>query len=131
KQSDFAEVVAPGKIRQHKFAPGMIFTHFDEANSNQVEAVGHVALTADHLSRSKAQQFHAIAEMIDEVLRQRRKYRNALQMSVKSANAIARVQRRTEGFVLLQHIEHIAQHLQADRSEEHTSELQSQSNLVC
>src|SRR5689334_13674790 len=92
----------------------MILANLDETNPNEVEAVSRIALTADYLARSKALQFHSIAKVVDEVLGKRGEDRNALEVSLKRADAVIGVELGAERLILLEDVEHVAQHLQTD-----------------
>src|SRR5215813_6323124 len=92
----------------------MILANFNEADADPIEAVGRIALATNHLTRSEALQFYAVAEVINKVLRERCKNGNALQVSLECTATIVGIKFRSERLVLLQNVEHVAQHLEAN-----------------
>src|SRR5215813_5965659 len=92
----------------------MIFANFNEADADQIEAVGRIALATNHLTRSEALQFYAVAEVINKVLRERCENGNALQVSLERTATIVGIELRSERLVLLKNVEHVAQHLKAN-----------------
>ena len=50
---DLAEVAAAGEVGEHQFASGTLLGDFHEADADEVEAVGGIALAADDLSRAE------------------------------------------------------------------------------
>ncbi len=109
---DLAEISAAAQIGQHQFAARMRLRHLHESDANQVEAVGDVALAADHVALGVAHQLHLIAQQVDELGRQRGEHRDAAQMVVERALAIVGVELRLERLVALHDVEDVAQHLE-------------------
>ena len=87
QQPDLAEISAAAQIRQHQLAARMGFRDLHEAQPDQIKAVGHVALAANHVALGVAHQLHFIAQHIDELLAQRGEHRHAAQMIVQRALA--------------------------------------------
>ncbi len=112
QQRRFAEIFAARKISQHHFAAGVRLRHFHEADAHQIKTVGGIALAANHLARSKAQQLDAFAQAVDEFVRQFREHRNRAQMGIERALAVRLIQLRAESLVALHDVQHVAQHFQ-------------------
>ena len=112
EQADFAEIIAARQIGQHQFAAGIFLGNFHKSQPHQIKTVGGFALLADHLAGRESHQFDAVAEVVDEILREAAKNRNIAQVRIERAPAIGLVQLRAKGFAFLQDVENVAQHLE-------------------
>ena len=66
----------------------------------------------DNLPGSVAHQLHALAQVVDEITSHGTKDGNAAQVGFERALTVILLQLGAEGLVLLQYVEHVAQHLQ-------------------
>ena len=114
EETDFAEIVAPGKIGENHFAAGIIFRNFHETDSNKIKAIGGFALSDDGLAGSETLEFYAFFEMRNKFRRQVREHRHAAKMIFESAAAVGFVELRAEGLVLEHDVENVAQHFVGD-----------------
>ena len=114
EKCDLAEVAATREVGEDEFAAGTLFGNFHEPDANEVEAVGGVTLAADDLPGRVANEFDAIAQVIDEVFGERREDRDAAEMRVEGAGPIVAFELSAERLVALQDVEHVAQHLEHD-----------------
>src|SRR2546422_9410399 len=79
------EVTPPGEVAQHHLAAGERLRDLDEADADQEEAVGRLALPANHLPRLVADQLHAVAEGVEEVVGETREHGHAAEMRDEGA----------------------------------------------
>ena len=61
EQADLAEVVGPGEVAQHHVAARERLADLHEADADEVEAVGLLALAADDLARLEAYELDPVA----------------------------------------------------------------------
>ena len=78
----------PG-TRSTSSPPGKALRDLHEAEPDQVEAVGRVALPEDHLARLVAQQLDAVAQPPHEVVAEAGQHRHAPQVRLERALAVA------------------------------------------
>src|SRR5256886_538146 len=86
--------------------------HLHEADPDQIEAVGGIALPEDDLTGLERDQRDAVAQVVDEVLADVGEHRHAAQVRGQGPLAVAPLQLGLERAVLLQHVEHVPQHLE-------------------
>ncbi len=115
QQPDLPEVTPPGEVAQHHLAAGERLRDLDEADADQEEAVGRLALPANHLPRLVADQLHAVAEVVEEVVGETREHGHAAEMRDEGAFPVSPVEVGLEALVLLQHVEDVSEHLEDDR----------------
>ena len=65
---NLAEVAAARQIGEHQFAARTLFGNLHEPDANEIKAVGRIALAADHLAGCETQEFHPVAQVVDELL---------------------------------------------------------------
>ena len=114
EQTDFTEIVAARDVSENQFAAGIVFGNLHEADANEVEAVGGIALARDDLAGGIADEFDAVLEVVDEVGRELGKHRNASEVGFQGAAAVILIELRAEGFVLHHDVENVAQHFKRD-----------------
>ena len=114
EQPHLAEVATTRQVGEDEVFAVVDLRDLYEADAHKIESVGVRALFGDHLAGSEADELDAVLEEGDEVVVERRKYGHAEQVSAESAGAVVAVELFAEGLVLLQNVEHIAQHLEHD-----------------
>ena len=98
EQTRFPEIVAARKIREHHFAARMRLRHFHKSHSHKIESVCGIALPADHLAGSEAQQLDVFSQAVDKFIRQTGKHRHGAKVAIESALAVGAVELRAETF---------------------------------
>ncbi len=112
QQADLAEVVGAVQVAQHEVAAREGLRDLDEADADQEEAVGRVALPADHLSRLVAHHLDAVAQPPHEGVAEAGQQRHGAQVRVERPLAVAPVEIGLEHLVLLEHLQDVAQDLE-------------------
>src|SRR5579871_3662613 len=112
EQRELTEKSASPDVTQDQVPTGMRLRHLDETDANEKKAVRRLALTANHLSGSIASQFNAFAQLRDKLRSNRGEHGNVTQLRRQGALAVILVHPGAEGFVALQDIQNVAQHLQ-------------------
>ena len=112
QESDLAEIRAPGRIGDDEVTSRKGLGHLHEADADQVEAVGGVALPDDDLARLEADQLGARGELTQKVVADAVEDGHGPEMGLERALPVRRVELGLEALVSLQHAQDIAKHLE-------------------
>ena len=113
EQPHLAEVVAAMQVRQDHLTARTVLRHLHEPYADQIELVRAVALLADGLARLVADQLDAVAQALDELVREAPKQRHALQVRGQRALLVVLFDLFLEDLgAALEDVEDVAQHLQ-------------------
>src|SRR2546429_7772549 len=89
EQTDFAEIIAPGQVREHHFSAGIVLQNLHEPDPHKIETVCRVALLDDHLPRREPLKPDTLFEMPDKLRRQIREHGHAAKVVFKRAAAVS------------------------------------------
>ena len=110
QQANLTEIPAAAQIIEHQLALRMILGDLHEADADQIETVGNVALTANHVTLAESDQLDPIAQRIDEFGGERSEQRNVLEVVFQRTPPIILIQTPLDVLVALHDVEHVAQH---------------------
>src|SRR5215472_1273709 len=114
QQTNFAEIVAAGKVGQHHLAARIILRDLHEADANKIKTIGSLGLLNDNLPRRESLQLDTFLQMLDKLGRQIRKHRHPAKMIFKRAAPVSFVKLRSKSLILQHDVEHVAEHFVGD-----------------